>query len=421
MNILLIIADALRPDRMGCYGYSKNTTPFMDTLAKEGMIWRNCISNCNHTMPGLITIFTGVYQVIHGIDSQKAYSIWDDSWIKGKLPFELLKENGYIIAGCDPHVYGKTGYSGEVKDVISSLEEHKNEKFFIWYRPETTHLPYDPEPPYDKMFFPDDYVMSSGTKSRIDVVKKSLIVLKKGLISKAEIGSGDAIEKPGYERTVGIADFIEEDIPAINALYDGEVRTLDDEIRSYVTKLDELGLKDNTLIIITSDHGEQLMERGAVGHSSCSLEGNLYDENIKIPLILWCPGTIPGGTVREQQISQADIMPCIFDILGFVMPAWIEGRRDEAFAMTQNCGWQKLDDDIRMIWCIRTLAKKLIYYYDPENNGNRFEFFDLIEDPRERNNIYRRDDPEAIEYKKKLYAWIRSSRYGDDYYDMLDR
>jgi choline-sulfatase len=434
LNVLLIIADALRPDHMGCYGYSRDTTPFMDSLAREGILFKNCISNCNHTMPGLITIFTGVYQVVHGIDSQKSFEIWNDSWIRGKSPFALMQESGYVITGPDPNIYGRVGYAREVKDVITSIEELRNEKFFIWYRPETTHLPYNPAPPYDTMFFPKGYNMSDETKKRLEVVKSSLLVHKPGLISKVESGSKDAIEKPGYQRTVGITHLYDEDRPGLVALYDGEVRTLDDEIRNYVLKLEELGLKDNTLIIITSDHGEQLLERGAVGHSSCSLEGNLFDENIKIPFIIWCPSTLPEGKALDTQVSQVDIMPTLLDILKLEIPSWIDGKSllplikknsqeydEKAYAMTQVCGWQMLDNDDRMVWCIRMPEKKLIYYYDPKSNGNRYELYDLINDPHEKINIFNSNDEKTLELKLQLYNWIKKSRYREDYNDMLDR
>jgi arylsulfatase A-like enzyme len=249
-------------------------------------------------------------------------------------------------------------------------------------------------------------------------VRSSIIVHKPGLVSKLESGARDAIEREGYQRTVGIAQFSPDERPAILALYDGCVRMLDDEIAGYLAVLEELKLLDETLIVLTSDHGEQLLERGAVGHSSCSLEGNLYDENIRIPLILRAPGRLPQGCVVGRQVSQVDIMPTIFEVLGVPMPGPVAGRSlvplahdpggdwlEEAYAETSPCGWQSLADDRRLIHCIRRPPWKLIRYHAP-GAGERFELVNLSDDPGECRDVYAGHPEIAGPLREKLAAWI---------------
>jgi len=205
----------------------------------------------------------------------------------------------------------------------------------------------------------------------------------------------------------------EEDRPSIMALYDGAVRNLDMEIERYVKKLEELGILDDTLIIITPDHGEEILERGSLGHASCSIAGTLYDENIRIPLIMRYPKTLPQGRVIETQVSQVDIMPTIFDILGYPMPELTEGHsllpliegkdidfKEETHCETLVCGMQTLDWDKRTKWALRTPQWKLIYSQDTKDNY--YELYNLKNDPEEKVNLIDKEPRIANELKKKL-------------------
>lgn len=414
MNVLFILADALRPDRLHCYGNPFPTSPTIDRLAAEGVLFTDVIANANHTVPGLVSGFTGLYAVSHGIADQAAFQQWKDRWQGRRTPFHVLQEHDYTIAGDDPEFYGPLGFHLQGREVEPALRRYGHEKLFLWHRSEETHLPYDPPPPYDSAFLPPGFAVGSGLAERLKVVRSSIIVHKPGLVSKLESGARDAIEREGYRRTVGIAQFSPEERPAIVALYDGCVRMLDEEIAGYLAVLEELNLLDQTLIVLTSDHGEQLLERGAVGHSSCSLEGNLYDENIRIPLILRAPGRLPQGRVVGSQVSQVDIMPTIFDVLGLPAPGPVDGRslvplirdpgadwREEACAETSPCGWQSLPDDRRLIQCIRRPPWKLIRYWDPAA-GERYELFNLSEDPGECRDVYAERPEIAGPLREKL-------------------
>ena len=184
MNVLFIVADALRPDHLGCYGYPRKTSPVINRLAGEGCLFTNAIANCNHTVPGLLSEFTGLYQVTHGIHSQQNFMKWRDLWQGWKTPFNILTDNGYTVAGDDPAVFSPLGFDREVKDVNIAIRENSSRDFFIWHRPEHTHLPYNPPSPYDSMFLPEDYSITGSTAKKLEVVKTKLIIHKPGLKSK---------------------------------------------------------------------------------------------------------------------------------------------------------------------------------------------------------------------------------------------
>jgi len=422
MNVLFIIADALRADRLHCCDNPHETSPVIDRLAGDGVLFTNLIANANHTIPALISAFTGQYVVTHGIRNQESFQSWSDLWKGRRTPFHVLRDHGYLIAGDDPQVYAPLGFDAGSRDVQANLRQLADRRFFLWHRTEETHLPYDPRPPYDTAYLPDDFVMTDSLRERLQVLMTSIVVHKPGLTARLELGGADAIEVEGYQRTLGIAEFDARDRPAILGLYDGCVKMLDEEIERYLNLLEQLGLLENTIVVLTSDHGEQLLERGAVGHSSCSLEGNLYDENIRVPLFLRCPSVLPKGKVIGRQVSQVDIMPMLFEILDLEMPKRVDGRsllplilgqggekgpflREEAYAETSPCGWQALDDDQRMIWCIRQPPWKLIKYFDPQA-GETYELFNLEDDPQETQNIVDRHRGVGQMLREKLNAWI---------------
>jgi len=418
MNVLFIFADALRADRLHCCGNPQQTSPAIDRLAADGVLFANVVANANHTVPALISALTGRYVVSHAIRNQLTFQNWSELWQGRRTPLHVLRENGYLVAGDDPQVYAPLGFDTGGRDLRSNLRKHAGRQFFIWHRTEETHLPYDPRPPYDTAFLPKGFMITDSLRKRLQVVKTSLVIHKPGLKARLESGGADAIEVEGYQRTLGISEFDAADRPAILALYDGCVRMLDEEIQRYLDLLEQLGLLENTIVVLTSDHGEQLLERGALGHSSCSLEGNLYDENIITPLILRCPAVLPKGRVVDRQVSQVDIMPTLMDILNLEMPQPLDGQsllplilggesdsREEAYAETSPCGWQALDDDRRMIWCIRRPPWKLIKYSDPPA-PDRYELFNLEDDPAEKQDLVESHAQTVAELTRKLDAWI---------------
>ena len=135
MNVLMIIPDAFRADNLHCYGYRKETSPFLDKLASEGVLFKNTISTSSHTLPGIASILTGLTPFTHGLDGPPTWEKWEELWKPWKTPFNILGENGYRIAGYDAWFYNRLGYTEEVKDLNKAIEDHKDEKFFLWYLP----------------------------------------------------------------------------------------------------------------------------------------------------------------------------------------------------------------------------------------------------------------------------------------------
>lgn len=433
MNILWILEDALRPAHMGCYGYSRPTTPNCDRLAREGVRFDACIATASHTLPPIVSMLMGQTPATHGIVNAKRFAAWKGgSWNGVRTPLHILAEQGYLIDGELVTRWAPLGFTRDTDadHMEQYFEKHRGEKWFFYAEPYPTHLPYNPPQHYFEMFLDPGTKLSAGTLERIAVVRKYLIVHPSGVISKLEAGEKDPLPDDeadtAHKRTAGTVDLLPEDRPAVHALYDGEVRVFDDLVGKWIAKLEQLSILDDTLIIITADHGEELMERGHVGHCSCNLKGTLYDESIRVPLIMRWPRKLPAGKVVSRQVSQIDIMPTVFDLLGIALPSFMEGSSllplmtgqsdafgEEAYCETPPAGWQALEADDREMFALRTPQWKLILHTDARRSARRYELYDLRVDPGETRDLVGSPPAVFAELRAKLDAYAeRAARHG---------
>jgi arylsulfatase A-like enzyme len=334
MNVFMILEDALRPDHLGCYGYRKDTSPSVDRLAREGVRFETCIAVASHTFPPIVSLLMGQETATHGLVNASRYGRWTQSpsWRDRETPLKILERRGMQVDGELVLRWKPLGFrrDTEGKDIERYFESHRNEPWFFLAEPYPTHLPYNPPEPYYRLFLEPGFTTGPDTEERIQIVRSRLIVHPPGLVSKLEAGEDetlpDDLTDTTHKRTVGTAEFDpQSDGPAVRALYDGEVRVFDDLVGRWIQALEALRMLDDTLVVVVADHGEELLERGHVGHSSCNLRGTLYDESIRIPLIMRYPQRLPEGTVVKRQVSQVDVMPTILDLLGIPRPEFVDG------------------------------------------------------------------------------------------------
>ena len=412
-NILLFTIDACRPDHFSCYGYSRNTTPNIDKLAKEGALFTNAFSQSAWTTPGMISIFTSLYPPTHDVDA-KGKTLKDNVLT---LP-KVLKGNGYTVPVLPKFVdisnYWHLGFDvvdkeqfqgAEGEDLLKLLEVYKDKRFFIWYHHHVLHLPYNPPNPYDEIFRKDIVNGTSTDSAAISIVKRQSIIKN------------------------GSVNFNDMDKKVAVALYDGQLRQLDDYIGQLMKKMEEWGMLDNTLVFITSDHGEELFEHGFIGHASTSLNAKLYDEIIHIPLIIWWPKKLKHKKVDEL-VQQIDIMPTTLDLLDLPTPTGMQGRsllpliqdasndktcssivnfeQRTIFCETILGGFQSTKElEQTKLRCVRTKEWKLIYTNGL--NGDKYELYDLRNDPKEEKNVVEKNPEIVKELKEKLFRWIEAA------------
>jgi arylsulfatase A-like enzyme len=318
-NVILISIDSLRADHLGCYGYPKPTSPNIDALANESVMFTNAISTTTWTLPAHISMLTSLYPEVHQVinDGNK---LSDKAVVplnkggQGVVCAETMKEAGYLTAGfvSGPYLSSKFGYnqgfdlyddytinysSNEEshrgitspkihQQVTKWLEQNYCSPLFLFIHYWDVHYDYTPPPPFDTMFDPD-YT---------------------GTITGQDYEGNELINPQMPER----------DLEHIIALYDGEIAFTDSYIGKLMTYLKELDIYENTMVILTSDHGDEFFEHVCKGHRN-----NLFDETLKVPLIIKFPSgkenpfasLSPSRTRINQQVSIIDIVPTFLDYL----------------------------------------------------------------------------------------------------------
>lgn len=387
MNIILFSIDTLRADRLSCYGHSRLTSPHIDRLAAQSALFTEYFSPHIPTFPGHTTLMTGRDVYAHQISGQSHARELDPS-----IPMlaEMLQQAGYYTAAADN--LGRwfargmddiQGYSWDTADAagwrkgeavlqaaLSVLHRaaSQDKPFFLFIHFWDPHTPYLPPAPFSRMFYEGD---------EKDPANRSM----------DPVWSFENFKWYFNEWMPGVTD-----IEFPKAQYDAEIAYADACLAHVLTRIEELGLADDTLLALTSDHGEELDEHG------CWFDHHgLYDPNTHIPLILRLPGRIPAGTRIPGFATHLDLTPTILDYAGLLdgqrrfdgvslrplmdrRPGGISRGVRDIVHMTENT-WMKKR-------AVRTHEWKLIVALEPDMHGfPPVELYHLSEDPAEQRNV----------------------------------
>ena len=405
-NVLLITIDSLRTDHVGAWGYPLPTTPHIDRIAAEGTLFRNAITQGGWTSPAIVSVFTSLYPSVHGVEAKPdqfpcAKNSLLFKWIQGgyQVPsYEKIDdENNYSHLGFQ----AQKNYAFDLDSLKNWLREHGSTPFFCWYHiNKTPHLPYNPTRPYDTLFLPSTFSQDPSVEKRLERIRSKVIIPK------------------------GTIELQQQDSIPINALYDGEVRMADEAVHDLYTFLASEGLLERTILVITADHGDELMDHGFIGHASTNWDGTLYEEIIRVPLVLRYPPMFPAGRIIDEVVETIDIMPTLLESVGVQGMTWSQGRSLlelingkgpawKSYAVSENspCGYQcKAEDpsrNVRLV-SIRSNRWKLIARQGPSETT--FQFYDLQRDPHEKNNVIREYERTAEVYKDYLLSWYYENR-----------
>lgn len=410
MNILLIAVDTLRAQQLSCYGYGRPTSPAIDALAREGVLFEEMIASAIPTHPSFTTLYTGQHPMTHGVVAHEG-----DIDLARKTPLlaSTLLRNGWTTCAVDNLATARDwflrGYEFYIDPsqrrslglmvtceqqntrAVEFLRKYGGEQFFLFIHYWDPHTPYLPPERYRTMFYDGD------ARTASDPANRSLDALWRHPLGKAW--------RDTWFRALGgnITD-----AEYVRGLYDGSIRYVDDGIGALLTALDETGRANDTLVVLMGDHGECLGEHGVwYDHHG------LYEENVHVPFILRFPGNLPAGVRIPQTVQTMDIAPTILDLAGVQTPETMEGRSLAPMAngepieplkrvITPECTWQAK-------WALRTedwkfiLARSVDYYGSPPR-----ELYDRRSDPLELRNIAE-DKPEiAAELEAELEDWIAS-------------
>jgi arylsulfatase A-like enzyme len=400
-NVILISIDTLRADHLHGYGYERETSPTLDGLMRRGTSFMNAISQSPWTLPSHMSLFTSLYPHSHGV-IEDTLALNEEV---ATLP-ALMKQAGYATGGfaaCDylseKHGFGR-GFDyylqrrgirapAVCEEALKWLVRERPQKFFLFLHFYDVHPTYDPSQPYLKMF-------ESSYEGSMRGTIQTLLNINDGKIPVSE-----------------------EDRRHLVALYDAVIRQLDDELKTFFGFLEERNLLSNTLIVVTSDHGEEFFEHGKVLHSR-----TLYDELIRIPLIVVGPG-VPSGRQVEEQVQLIDLAPTILEVCGLKIPGGMEGASLLPLIQGTTAGWRpyafaeadKDNEEYDLKRAIRTREFKL--YFDRRSKEE--ELYDLAADPAEQADILDSRGDVAEVLRKELGTWMSTGRGQPERIVLTDR
>jgi arylsulfatase A-like enzyme len=404
LNILVIAVDTLRADHLGCYGYARATSPNIDALAAESVLCERHISPAIPTHPAFTTLNTGQFSITHGVVAHGGSR--DIPRSSPWLPL-LLHQHGYTTCAVDNLSQWRLdfhrGYEFYIdptqrralsinadnreinRRVLPWLEQHHRERFFLFVHYWDPHTPYLPPRAYRTLFYKGD---------PNDPKHRSLEGMERHKLGK--IWRETWLNQLGPNIT---------DAAYVAALYDGEIRYCDEGIGALLARVDALGLRENTVVVLLADHGELLYRHGIFFDHH-----GLYDGNLHVPMMVRHPQWKPRRIAHLT--AHVDFAPTLLDICGAPIPEEMEGTcltpllsgetnapvRD--FIVCEECTWQ-------MKWAIRTLTHKFILAREPDVYGRPMrELYDLRHDPDELDNIAERDPERAGALERQLEGWI---------------
>lgn len=387
-NLLLISIDTLRADHVGFHGYARPTTPFLDSLAARGVVLRNYRAVASYTVPTHASMFTGLFPPRHGTYRPEHRL---DATEVPYLPRQLA-EHGYVTAAFTGGGYVSedfgfaTGFdqfdtndpvpitNGVLKrrmpqgkdrasldDVYRWIDAHGDERWFAFVH---TFAAHDYDPPAG---------VFAAFDTRPDTTLRDL----------------DRVPGPNFwQKRSRPGDLPAGDLEHLTNLYDAAIRNVDDHLRDLFDGLHAAGLLDNTVVAITSDHGEELYDHQNIGHGI-----SLYEEALRIPLLILAPGI--EARVITDAVSQVDLMPTLLQLIGEAIPPGIDGRSRAALirgAPTDGPatpGYAHLDTDRYHFTSLLHQSWKVIDGERDEARGSSVavrELYDLSRDPRERDD-----------------------------------
>ncbi len=391
-NLLLVVVDTLRADHMSLYGYDRQTTPNLDRFAADSLVFTNAISQSSWTMPATASLLTGLYPTEHRVIEGQSLDL------EFATIAERLQDIGFTTFGLSANpVVGKgegfhQGFerflhmpwlrAAPVNEIFQAfLEEHQDLRWFAYLHYIDPHDPYQ-APDSAKRMFTQHYSSPYSQSPRF-----------KKLVDAVNFGRGSM-------------EFSDADFEYLRAAYDEEILYWDDQLGQLLEHMRQLDLLDNTVVIITSDHGEEFFDHGKMKHGP-----HLYDESVRVPLVFWAPGQISPGRlgqpVETRSLGQAALR--LLDSEGFTDKAEEllapRGRKLPAFSHTSHA----LLPDRRGRKAMASVQDdewKFIAYVEDEI----FELYDLLQDPGETTDLAQQMPVVRSRYQKLLDNWLSQTQ-----------
>ncbi len=431
-GVILVLVDTLRRDHLAPWGYAKQTAPFLERLAGESSLFEDTIAQGTWTKVAASSILTSLYPPTHGLRDlsdrlsasvttaaesfrRAGYATFATSSVPftGKLSnlhqgVEELHEATSIPSGGG--MFSKTA-RGFVDRLLPWLDQHRDVPFFAFLHVFDPHSPFEPYAPWNGVWM-DPEAMAAHRADMTKVMEQieSQFFKVQALPTQAEI------DRSGVDPAI----YVEHE----KIWYDASIRAMDVEIARLVERLEELGLRDDTLLVFVSDHGEEFLEHGRHFHGQST-----YGEMINVPLFFQWPGVVPAGARVSQTVQAIDVLPTILDLARIpvaaeaqgqsLLPLLVDGKKPE------DLGWRRRpafaerlpdrdsspDFEIPLeSMAIVSDGWKLIRNSVRHDGRPELELFDHRGDPLNLRNVAA-EHPEIVEQlAKQLESWHQAAK-----------
>ena len=428
-NVLVIVVDALRADHLSAYGYPRRSSPGLDRLAAEGVLFEHAFSTSSYTLPSHASIVTGRYPYDHGVEWGTSHQIE----VHPTLP-ELLQSRGYRTGAFSGNTYWFTREHGfgkgflHFEDYFHSLADMALRtaygrivaKEILW------RVGYGDIPARKRATDINPAVLrwtSRDTRHPFFVMINYMDVHDPYLPPQPFRSRFSKVPEPGgliyWEREVPETlppDQLQSEVDA----YDGSIAYVDEQIDRLVSSLRQTAAERDLLVVITSDHGEEFGEHGGFLHG-----WHLHREVIQVPLIVWRPGWVPSGVRVSRPVSNAAIASTIMGLIGSsgatfpvhsLQRLWEspEAAAEWPFPLSEmkKRPWEFERAPVHY-GSLRSLVAPTLHFIDHDTRGP--QLFDWVNDPREAQDLGQKPEMKAIldQFRERLARYDGQTRPSD--------
>lgn len=429
-GVILIVADTLRADHLNSHGYGRETAPFLTEMASRGALFKNSIAQATWTKVSVPSIVTSLYPTSHRVID------FDDRLPAAATTLaEVYREAGYATVAYSSvlfsgkftnlhqgyeelHESGSTSKekpSKTAREYVDRLAEwleiHRDGPFFAFLHVFDPHDPYEPHRPYNSMWA--DLSRKKEHEEQLEQVRK---VIQDPLMKRFGMPSREELLQAGLDPEA----YVDYDI----GWYDGSIRAMDAELARLVERLEDLGLAESTLLVFTSDHGEEFLDHGKMFHGQ-----SVYGELSRVPLLFFQPGRIREGVAVEETVQTIDIMPTLLELSGLSGPGGLMGQslvplmvsRESESAAEVVADWSSRPSiteknrtgnpagpaprDIEQTAIIYDGWKLVVTTREDSDDPTRFELFRQPDDPLDQENRADQHPKVVQELKEMLVQW----------------
>ncbi len=441
-GVIVFIGDTLRRDYLQPYGYERANAPTLTRLASEGAIFLENTTQGVWTKASVPSIMSSAYPATTGVRDftdrlpastvtlaealrEAGYATFATSSVpfSGQLSnlqqgVEQLHESASIRGDLD----GAKSARPYTDRMLDWIETHRDVPFFAFLHAMDPHSPYEPRPPFNTTWFP--VAERESFVADMETVKEHIahpLMRRFGMPSRDELVAAKVDPETYVAREVD--------------WYDGSILGMDAEIERIVSRLEELDLADDVILVFLSDHGEEFLDHGRHWHGN-----NAYGENTGVPLIVWAPGRVPAGIVVSEVVQSLDVMPTILDLAGLEIPDTAQGqslvplmRAADGSGSAAELGWEArpaiserflqgsiprgaLGEDYNY-YALTTSEWKLVRVMDLDGELVRHELYDHRTDPLDQSDVST-DNPEIttnlVAQLDRWVAWAGENRLASD-------